>query len=855
MGVMEEIDIDVHGGRPQNCPLIGRLGENIRNENLASVPFNSLNEERGSALLIVLFFLSMSFALAVGFAFLVRSERSILDSSLHRNQSQLFAESALTQAIGVLRSTYNPADGTDDNHDRYPATVPGKSFYSPAAGPFVGRSYWCSTSSDHSAAASFLAVPMGEYTFIPNAKLDVSDPQDPIEEDRGFIPILADGVLMGRAAFMIIDESGKLDPNKVTSFSGSESSGSSERIGASAKEINLEDADLGNFNSYVLNENERWFSIRQIARQLNVADFEEQVIKVLHPFSRDKEQYWNDDNNNNVVDSDEIYDRLDITSATEMSLANLYKTFIAPNDADSELPDIGDVNADNDCSWLKQLGDDGIFATGTERRLVAAQIAVNMKDYIDEDSEATVAWVTNSGELSTTAPGPTNTEAKVYGRENQYGISELSAKIETSVSGTGEDAELQISVYFMGELYLPELEDSSLGFHELTIDFSLAAESVGGVEEIFFNNTSIQINLDSTTNEFGGTLWYSSDWNLAGNETKDDLFDDVSNEYKITNFQIESCVLNNGTTDIDIFPSQPGNDYWWNWQSSSYLTGANNLYITLEAYDPLNNSQDEDGPVTSFQSLWRVTPGGEATLPNTDSSAIGQLTLLDDGTSVSLSEYGQVHVKNGPFDRVGELGRVGSYWPGRSIRLWAANSDDEAGTDTHFLDLFKVGVDDEEKGRVNINTMNSDVLTALLANTTTIPITDAVASILDKRNTVTFNNIGDIFQISGLSGSDKTQDNLEEEMVTKIAELITVRQTYFTIVVAAQSIKDIGNQVFYKDLNNDGDSYDTGETIETKFGEYDPHADRILSTTKLLAVVYRDAFTNEFTIEHIEYLK
>ena len=819
------------------------------------VRWNIQDDENGGVLLIVLFFLSMSFALAVGFAFLVRSERSILESSLHRKRSQLFAESALHQAIGVVRSTYDPTDGTDDIHDWYPATAPGKNFYFPSDGPFAGRHYWCSTSPDNNKVASTLAISMGNYAFVPNAVLDVSDPQYPIEEDRGFIAIVDKGVLLGRFAFMIIDESGKLDPNGVTfSGGGNESSGSSERPGISPAEINLEDASLEDFTSYVISENERWFSMRQIARKLDPSDFETKVVQVVHPYSRNKNQYWNDDNNDSIVQYGEIYDRLDIRSSKEMSLHNLYKAFVAQNAPESEVSGVGDLEDDNNCAWLKQLHKDGIISTNTEQRLVAAQVAVNIKDYIDEDDEGTVAWVTKSGKLSVTDPGPGNSEIKIYGRENQYGLSELSAKISTFVIGTGEDAELQISVYFRGELFFPENEDFSLDSHQLSVNFSLIVESALGVNELFFDNTSFQIDLDSTVNEFGGTLWYSSEWGHAGTETRDGVFDDVSNEFQISNFQIDSCVLNNGTHDIDIFPSQPGHDYWWNWQSSD-LTGANNLYVTLEAYDPLNNSQDENGPETTFHSLWRINPAEGAMLTNVDSAGIGQLTLLDDGSGVSLSEYGQVSVKNEPFGRVGEIGRVGSYWPGRSIRLWAANLDDELGTDTFLLDLFKGNDDEERKGCVNVNSMNTDVLEALLANTTSIGVNNSVNAILEKRNTETFRNIGDFFRISGISGSDKTADLQEEEMVIKLTELITVRQNYFTIVVAAQSIKDIGNQIFYKDLNNDGDSYDSGETIETKFGQYDPHADQILSTTKILAVFYRDVFTNEFTVEHIEYLK
>ena len=817
---------------------------------------NSAGDEDGGALLMVLFFLSMSFALVLGFAYSVRSDRHTSTSGLFRKQSQLLADSAMNQAIGVLRSTYDPTDGIDDDHDLYPATVPDKNFYRPPSGSFRGRYYWCTTSSDNSGIGGALAVSMGGYDFVPNAMLDITAPMSPVKEDRGFIPVVTDGVLIGRIAFMIIDESGKLDPNAITMWDASELSGVTVRTGQSVSEISLQDADIENFNSYILSENKRWFSTRHLARSLELSDFEDQVVQVLHPFSRDQEQYWNDDDNNGVLEADEIYSRLDVTSADDMSLAQLYKTFVAANDSSTDLPDIGDLNDDNDCAWLKKLHEDDIISDSTERRLVAAQVAVNVVDYVDSDDEATIAWITDTGKLSVTNPGADNTAFTVYGRENQFGISELSAKVITSVSGSGTIRNLEIGTYFKGEIYFPESESYSLGTHQLTVTYSLTVQSALGATQTFFNNTSLQVNLDATTNESGGTLWYSSDWNLAGYYAAADFLQEgETSQFQITNFQIDNCVLNNGTHDIDIFPSQSSHEYWWNWQSSENLTGTNFLYATLEAYDPLNNSQDENGPLNGFHNLWKVSPADSTMSVNTDAVGIGQLTLLDSGGGSSLSEYGDIQVKNGPLERIGEIGQVGSYWPGRSIRLWAAEAGDEIGADTYLLDLFKVGDKEEVKGRVNINTMNADVLTALLTNTTTIPVSDAVMAILDKRSAVTFTNIGDLFSIPDITGSNKTQDKYEEEMVTKITELITVRQNYFTVIVAAQSVRDNGSQTLYLDLNGDGDSNDEGEMIEGNAGEFDQGIDEILSTTKLIAVVFRDAFTNQFTIEHIEYLK
>ena len=101
-----------------------------------------------------------------------------------------------------------------------------------------------------------------------------------------------------------------------------------------------------------------------------------------------------------------------------------------------------------------------------------------------------------------------------------------------------------------------------------------------------------------------------------------------------------------------------------------------------------------------------MTPTGSTPILATDTSTgIGQLTELTPGNP-TLDEYSDILVNDAVFARVGEIGRVGSYYPGRSIRLWAASAGDEAGVDTHLLDLFEIGAATESKGCVNINSMN-----------------------------------------------------------------------------------------------------------------------------------------------------
>ena len=68
------------------------------------------------------------------------------------------------------------------------------------------------------------------------------------------------------------------------------------------------------------------------------------------------------------------------------------------------------------------------------------------------------------------------------------------------------------------------------------------------------------------------------------------------------------------------------------------------------------------------------------------------------------SPYCDVVVKNEAFERIGELGRVHSYEPTKSLRFWSGREADEAGHDAGIMDLFRAGPEIQKRGKVNVNT-------------------------------------------------------------------------------------------------------------------------------------------------------
>ena len=123
---------------------------------------------------------------------------------------------------------------------------------------------------------------------------------------------------------------------------------------------------------------------------------------------------------------------------------------------------------------------------------------------------------------------------------------------------------------------------------------------------------------------------------------------------------------------------------------------------------------------------------------------------------------------------------------------------------------------------------------------------------------MTFKNIGQFFGgVAGLFGADATQDDAAEAAISKLAELATVRQNYFTVLICSQAIQDVGGLPY--DSNGDGipdrtAAYGVVDTKRDASGKVIGYADRILADQKLCATVYRDAISNRLRVERLEFM-
>jgi hypothetical protein len=420
---------------------------------------------------------------------------------------------------------------------------------------------------------------------------------------------------------------------------------------------------------------------------------------------------------------------------------------------------------------------------------------------------------------------------------------------------------LQITPAFKAEVYYPFATgaDSHDPPGTLSVSYKIQVTSETGVVGVA--DTSIQVAMTGNKNQEGGTLVYSTDYTNGEMIEVAPAFDTTctppKDSYTVSLAQVSAVTLADPNGNIvDVLPTAAMGElgrYLCNWVQNGSTNADVTLYASLRCNDPMQNGYGEMDP--EFDSAWQVFPNATS-LGISDQSDVSNFNGLGYGSL----DYCAVQVKNAPFARIGELGRVHSYQPQRSLRLWAQNAAAEVGHDAEILDLFKIGADSQRRGKVNINTLQAPVLKALFANATVADATTAANAVLARRTAGTkFTNIGQLFggvwQLS--VGITMPQDEVAEAAVTKLAELVTVRPNYFTVLICAQGVKDVAGPQYDSDGNGVPDKNAAYNQFDVKLdasGNVVQYVDQIVAEQKVMAVLYRDAFSNRLRVERFEYL-
>lgn len=208
-------------------------------------------------------------------------------------------------------------------------------------------------------------------------------------------------------------------------------------------------------------------------------------------------------------------------------------------------------------------------------------------------------------------------------------------------------------------------------------------------------------------------------------------------------------------------------------------------------------------------------------------------------------------IRNGPMVCPWELGAIHRGEPWRTINLKSFSSGD-----ARLLTQCKIGPWTITTGKFNANSPMPRAWEAVLSNLRRDalyynPAPAGAPSYIDAAAVVSAMSVplshlterGQIADVGALSDASLlggTRDRERESVIGRIANLLTVRQNYFTVIVNGQSVKDLGG-------NNPGGD----DVCEYESGKYC----RVLAEQKIIATVYRDALTNRYRIDRIEYLE
>jgi hypothetical protein len=417
------------------------------------------------------------------------------------------------------------------------------------------------------------------------------------------------------------------------------------------------------------------------------------------------------------------------------------------------------------------------------------------------------------------------------------------------VAGTGSS--LRLRAGFKVELSYPWSPDGNTVCPPTAVDITYRVDVATATGKTLTRYATKTVTLDSSAVFDGGTVMFTSAFSMDDWATLAAAFDTTGtptlSSYTVTLARIERIIVKDSLGQIaDAIPSPA--DVLYEAVATQAVSGDQVFHVGLTAADPFMNDRGFRAP--DFSLFWTAVPATAGTLAVGETSA--PTTIGQGSVYYQTGAYTGICVPNTLVQRLGELGRLHSFQPNRSLRLWAASSSDEAGSDAAILDVFKIGNQAQVAGRVNINTVQPEVLKALFTGALDVNVDSAVAAVLAKRAAGTvFTNIGQVFgTVAAITPSDPTQDSVGEQAAVRLAEKITTRSNYFTVVVCAQAIKDVAG-LPYRNA--------AGATVTAAYGQLDVTSsgkllDPVLSEQKIMAVLYRDALTNNTRVERLEYL-
>lgn len=947
-----------------------------------------LNSRRGVALILTIGILALLLVLAMSFAFASVHAQRTTAYSVDLTNARLQAETGLQTVINMMKSELVDSD---DYNNFYPGTK----LFVVGTGDWDGFDFLVSmvdtSGTDTQMTDGLLDAvthEVNDLTYIPNSTptgttiADTSvnavlaanfswipvykDKEFDIGTDSGFVDVID-----GRYGFILIDESGKIDPNTAVDDSYAEGAEavSFKRQGYYLSEVSL--LDLGFDSTFAAKlrsngagglqpANAKWFSRYHIARITGLTGSPGQSVldtmnATLFPYRR----------------PDTISNQTDVTADNTPVTFDLRLTSNGGDIATSTGANGADILAMANASvgnhpgipYIRGWQDRGDFVDPGDRywdvSARALNLMCNIKDYIDTDHEAS-----HDSDGLGSNPFP-----NYWGVEAVPSLSRMLIKVENTTqivwdSGSSRwDITPELTVTFRPELLNNFGDISSYCSNaRIIIYYMVGATMHDGSGYLSGVETTDITNFASPTSNAGaeGTAalsaskWASSgymQWISGGIQkvlTPGVFFDDIQDSQKENYSEMDNVriyisriVVLERDTNSNGYEDEEKWDFAMPCEVrtgpaeflptvatlDSPLGVAPEAFWHLEAYSPLNNHYPGDwqrlGPFTDENGFTGKTMEQWWTDPKTT-------IYIRDGEMESLSELGLI-MRMDPADTTdttaafATFNLIDYYYNGATHyrteaedgitenydTLDASNAawqqEEGNGGDRNLLDYVRIGptnaAERELIGRININTRREEVLEALFnrlvgattATNETITQADVdtmVAHILDKTfpdlqnlsndsmpklsgplplsalnddsdaaydpddanyflsSPVRYRNpplYGLLFQPTDSNLKDLSESKLEY-MLVHTMQLVNARHNYFTCVVTAQAIKDVGS------IYGVNATDQTINGIPSRLSRWDDGADTILAEQKVRVVLYRDCRSNKITVERFDYL-
>lgn len=906
-----------------------------------------MHNRRGVALILTLGLLSLMLVLTLSFAMSALHSQKSAQYGVELTRARQYAESGLQRIIASLKTEL--IDTTDFNN-YYPGT---KNFM---IGTGDWSNYYYTMSMVNPTAGetqmtdsllSSLALSIDGLTYVPNsapaaqtstgATLNLSGIYSwlPMYEKRTINDTQVT-VISGRYAFVVIDESGKIDPNSAvdTQYTEGTEVSSGYNKGQYMSEVSL--LDLGFSSSYaaklrstavtggLMPSSAKWYDRFHIAKTTGLTTAGDQtttnkIIQTMFPYRR----------------PDTLTNQLETTSdgyTVTYNLNGMIPTSTGDNGSDIRnkivLANLTTSPKQPGIKWLENWSDAGSFATPEAH---ANNIAANIKDYIDTNYDA-------SRDASNPGGGSYPT---YWGMERVPYISRLQVTVRNLSTSSGSNVTPILGYYVRPELinmwgnYATEHANNC--WIEVRGNVSMsrwdASNSVDQSFTLTFNPFSVNSpSTSSVTANISGDFTSSGYVRLNATTVSSRLQHGLAGTFTGTTFnrgstssttakqlrnvkvRVTSIMLCNSSTSEKwdfAMPMSNGSSTWSNAVSTlGTTTSTDEQYFLFQAYNPMNNL---------FPADWQLTGPSTTDLMTTGSSSMPSLwsdvnkkLYIRNNTMQHLVEMGAIY-RMDPYDSA-DLTK--SF---RTLNLidYKYNGDNEVpqdyadatdgvvdnydgdlldtegnGGDRNILDMVRLGTENtaerEMIGRININSRNQDVLRSIFRRVTAAKYTtndaisqsqaDGIVTNIMAKTVIVANQTpkangpvpiglvennrnpmmyGLLFQKAALaaqgSTSTLTEDQIEH-LICQTMQLVNGKHNYFTCIVVAQVIKDVG-AVMPENLPASTSGYTMKiNGVDARIGRYDAGADAILAEQKIMVVLYRSAVTNQITVERFDYL-